>query len=102
MVSESDCQADGRWFKSCLTSLLKHACVEGVLAAMLAIYTGKGVTTEVNLNEHISHTAPQSSNKAAHSGFETQRRRCHKKSKGMYYSDPTNGHVWNIILKRQK
>ena len=50
------------------------------LAAMLALYTGKGVAPEVNLREHISHTPPQSLNKAAHSGFETQRRR-HQKSK---------------------
>ena len=34
------------------------------LAAMLAIYTGRGVTPEVNLREHISHMPLQSSNKA--------------------------------------
>ena len=39
-------------------------------AAMLAIYTGRCVTPEVNLREHISHMHPQSLNKAAHSGFE--------------------------------
>ena len=50
------------------------------LAAMLALYTGKGVAPEVNLREHISHTPPQSLNKAVHSGFETQRRH-HQKSK---------------------
>ena len=50
------------------------------LAAMLALYTGKGVASESNLREHISHTPPQSLNKAAHSGFETQRRH-HQKSK---------------------
>ena len=33
-------------------------------AAMLAICTGRGVTPEVNLREHISHTPPQSLNKA--------------------------------------
>ena len=31
---------------------------------MLAIYTGRGVTPEVNLRERISHMPPQSSNKA--------------------------------------
>ena len=31
---------------------------------MLALYTGKGVTPEVNLREHISCMPPQSSNKA--------------------------------------
>ena len=50
------------------------------LAAMLAIYTSRGVTPEVNLRERISCMPPQSSNKAAHSGFETHRRR-HQKSK---------------------
>ena len=50
------------------------------LAAMLALYTGKGVAPEVNLREHISHTPPQSLNKAVRSGFETQRRH-HQKSK---------------------
>ena len=34
------------------------------LAAMLAIYTGRGVSPEVNLRERISHMPPQSSNKA--------------------------------------
>ena len=47
---------------------------------MLVLYTGKGVAPEVNLMEYISHTPPQSLNKAAHSGFKTQRRH-HQKSK---------------------
>ena len=34
-------------------------------AAILAIYTGRGVTPEVNLREHISHMPSQSSNKGA-------------------------------------
>ena len=34
------------------------------LAAMLAIYTGRGVAPEVNLRERISHMPLQSSNKA--------------------------------------
>ena len=50
------------------------------LASMLAIYTGRGVTPEVNLRECISCMPLQSSNKASHSGFETQRK-CHQKSK---------------------
>ena len=33
-------------------------------AAMLAIYTGRGVTPEENLREHISRMPPQSLNKA--------------------------------------
>ena len=34
------------------------------LAAMLALYIGKGVTLEVNLRECISHMPPHSLNKA--------------------------------------
>ena len=48
------------------------------LAAMLAIY-GKGVTSEVNLRKCISHMPPPSVTKAAHSGFDNQRRH-HQKS----------------------
>ena len=55
------------------------------LAAMLDIYTSRGVTPEVNIRECISCMPPQSLNKAAHSGFETQRRH-HQKSK--------TGHKW--------
>ena len=50
------------------------------LATMLAIYTDKGVTSEVNLRECILHMPLQSSRKAPHSSFETQRRH-HQKSK---------------------
>ena len=42
------------------------------------IYTTKGVTPEVNLGEHILCIPLPIANKAAHSGFETQR--CHQKS----------------------
>ena len=47
---------------------------------MLALYTGKCVAPQVNLRERISRTLLLSTNKTAHSGFETQRRR-HWKSK---------------------
>ena len=52
-------------------------------AAMLAIYTGRDVIPEVNLRECISCTPPQSLNKAAHSGFETQRRHHQKSETGV-------------------
>ena len=42
------------------------------------LYTG--VAPEVNLREHVTCTPLPSANKAAYSGFETQRRR-HQKSK---------------------
>ena len=47
---------------------------------MLAIQRSAGVTPEVNLRECTSHRPLPSVNKAAHFGFETQRR-CHQKSK---------------------
>ena len=50
---------------------------------MLAIITGRGVAQEVNLREHISRTPLQSLNKAAHSGFETERRRHQKSETGV-------------------
>ena len=56
VVSASDCQTGGLWFKSCTLPLLKHACGE---SDWLAIYTGKGVALEVNLRERISHTPLQ-------------------------------------------
>ena len=54
---------------------------------MLAIYPSKGVTPEVNLRECIAHMPPPSVNKAAHSGFKTQRR-CHQKSETEGISGP--------------
>ena len=47
---------------------------------MLATKRSAGVAPEVNLREHVKHTPLPSLNKAAHSGFETQRR-CHQKFK---------------------
>ena len=46
-------------------------------AAMLATKRSAGVTPEVNLREHLTCTILPSANKAARSGFETQRR-CHQ------------------------
>ena len=50
------------------------------LAAMLAAKRLAGVTSKVNLRDHATHMPPPNANKAAHSGFETQRRH-HQKSK---------------------
>ena len=58
-----------------------HRYVEDIgLAAMLAVKRFAGVTPEVNLRECVTCMPPPSANKAAHSGFETQRR-CQQKSK---------------------
>ena len=48
--------------------------------AMLAPKRSAGVAPKVNLREHVTYMPPPSVNKAAHSGFETQRRH-HQKSK---------------------
>ena len=64
--------------ESGILPLLKHACGEAV--GWLATKRSTGVAPEVNLRERISHMPPPSANKAAHSGFETERRR-HQKSK---------------------
>ena len=42
---------------------------------MLAAKRSAGVTPEVNLRECVTHTPLPNVNQAAHSGFETQRRR---------------------------
>ena len=48
---------------------------ENDLATMLATKRSAGVAPEVNLREYVTHTPLPSTNKVAHSGFETQRRR---------------------------
>ena len=42
-----------------------------------------GVAPEVNLGEHVTHTAPPIADKAAHSDFETQKRRQQKSKTGV-------------------
>ena len=61
------------------------------LAAMLAGKNLAGVTPEGNLRKRISRTLLSSTNKAAHSGFETQRRRHQKKSKTGVSMAPEHG-----------
>ena len=60
---------------------------------MLATYTDRGVETEVNLRENISGMPLQSSNKAAHSGFEPIETSPEVRNKGI--RGPKNGHVSN-------
>ena len=64
----------------CPTSAETHIHVGKILAAMLAIKRSVGVTPEVNLRVGTSCMPLPSAKKAAHSGFEIQRR-CHQKSK---------------------
>ena len=53
---------------------------ENGLATLLATKRSAGITQEVNLKEYVICMPQPSVNKAANSGFETQRR-CHQKSK---------------------
>ena len=70
------------------------------LAAMLAANKRlAGVTPEVNLREHNTYTTTKS-NKAAHFGFETQRRH-HHKSKTGYQWDHKRTYVLQIIFKKK-
>ena len=62
--STSDCRAGGRWFKSQHPTSAEIRMWGRRLAAMLALYTGKGVAPEVNLRECISCTPLPSANKA--------------------------------------
>ena len=67
-----------------------QVCGRDSLAAMLATKRLAGVTPEVNLRECVIHTPLPSANKAAHPGFETQRRH-HQKSKTGVSVAPQNG-----------
>ena len=65
-----------------------HQCIHGHVeeigsTAMPATKRSAGVTPEVNLRKHVAYKPPPSANKAAHSGFEPQRR-CHQKSQMGY------------------
>ena len=62
--SASDCRAGGRWFKSQHPTSAETHMWGRRLAAMLALYTDKGVAPEVNLRERISRTPLPSVNKA--------------------------------------
>ena len=49
----------------------------------MAAKMSAGVAPDVNLRECVTHMPPPSSNKAVHSGLETQRRRHQKSEKGV-------------------
>ena len=71
------------------------------LAAMLASKRLAGVVAELNLRELISHTPLSSTNKAAHSGLETQRRH-HQKSKTGVSVNTQKGLMSSKNLKKNK
>ena len=74
-----------------------YQCLVTGLAIMLADKRLPGVAPEVNLIECLTHTPPPSVNKAAHSGFETQRRN-HKKSKTRVSVAPPKGLMSSKIV----
>ena len=55
VISASDSQAGGLWFKSLHPTSAETHMWLWQLVAMLASYTGKGVTPDVDLSEHFSH-----------------------------------------------
>ena len=67
-------------------------------AAMLAAKRLVGVAPEVNLREHAVHIPLSNMNKAAHSGFETQR--CHQKSKTGVLVAPQKGLMSSNFFKK--
>ena len=68
---------------------------------MLAGKSSAGVTPEVNVREHVTHMPLPSSNKAAHSGFGTQRH--HQKSKTGVSVAPQKGtHILQKFYKKKK
>ena len=103
MVSASTCQAGGLWFKSSILPLLKHVCGESdwLLSWPYTLAEG-GVAPEVNLRERISRMPLQSSNKAAHSKSETQRR-CHQKSEtGVQVAPKMDMCPTNFFFKKKR
>ena len=80
VVSMLYCYAGGLPLESHILPLLKHAYGEWQLAAMLSVKRLAGVAPDVNLREHTSCIPLPSGKKAAHSGFEAQRRH-HQKFK---------------------
>ena len=69
-------------------------------AAMLAAKRSAGVTPEVNVKEHVTPMPPQSTNKAANSSFETQRRH-HQKSKTGMSVAPQKGLMSSKHLRKK-
>ena len=67
---------------------------------MLATKRSIGITQEMNLREHVTCMPPPSMNKAAHSGFKTERR-CHQKSKtGVTVAAQKGLMSYKIFLKK--
>ena len=70
-------------------------------ATMLATKRLVGVTPELNLREHVTCTPPPSANKAAHSGFETQRRHHQKAKTGVSVAPQKELMSSNFFLKSE-
>ena len=66
---------------------------------MLAAKRSAGVTPEVNLRECVTHTPPPNMNKAAHSGFKTQRKISPEVQSRGISGSTTKTHVLQKIYK---
>ena len=73
---------------------------ENGLAAMLTTKRSVGVAPEVMLKECVTHMPPWSMNKAAHSGFETQRRHYRKSKTGVLVAPQKRTYVLQFFLKK--
>ena len=51
---------------------------------------------EVNLMKRVTRMPPPSTNKAVHSGIETQRRRHHKSKTVQYHCTPNTRESWRV------
>ena len=69
------------------------------LAVMLAAKRLAGVTPELNLIDHVKDMPLPSANKAAHYGFETQRRCLQKSTRGVTVA-PKKNFVLYLFLKK--
>ena len=96
VVSTLDWDAGGFPFEFGILTLLKHACGEQQLAAILAVKGWAGVAPDVDLWKHASCTPPSSVNKSAHSAFETWRRQHHK---GLFTSTVSVSVSFSITVK---
>ena len=74
---------------------------ENGFVVMLAVKRLAGVTPEVNLRECATHMVVPSVNKAAHSGFETQRRLHHKSKTGVSVAPQKDLSSPKFFLKQQ-
>ena len=82
------------------TNASLQLCGRDGSATMLVTKRSGDVTPEVNIRERVTHTPPPSMNKAAHFGFETQRRHHQKSKTGASVAPQKSSCPPNFFLKR--